>query len=144
MAARRETEIVTRAMRAVRSTDTSPERDLRGRLWRLGLRYRLRSKLTGRPDLVFSSKRVVVFVDGDFWHGRQWLLRGFESLEAQMGRVSRASYWVEKLQRNIRRDAAVNQKLSEEGWAVVRVWESDLRTNPEGAVNRVLLALGLL
>lgn len=133
---------VAKAMRAVRSRDTSPERRLRKLLWERGCRYRLNSKLAGKPDLVFPGARVAVFVDGDFWHGNQWRNRGFPSIEAQMERVSGGAYWVEKIRRNVDRDLKTTRALQAGGWTVVRVWESELRQDPERAVSRVTEELG--
>lgn len=97
--------------------------------------------MPGCPDLVFSAERVVVFVDGDFWHGRQWRLRGHASLESQFARSRNRAYWVQKISRNVRRDRQTTRKLRTLGWRVIRVWESDLRSRPERCIKRVRLAL---
>jgi len=125
-------------MRRVRSRDTAPERTLRNKLWRAGLRYRLNSTLPGKPDIVFGRAKVAVFVDGDFWHGRQWIERGFPSLEAQMSRVHRAEYWITKLRRNVERDRAVDRQLAALGWRVIRVWESDVLGDADREASRVV------
>ena len=137
VAARRDPQIVSRAMRRVKSRDTTPEIALRKQLWRLGLRFRLHSRLPGKPDIVFPGKRVAVFVDGDFWHGRQWKTRGFDSLADQMNRVNRSQYWLQKLQRTIDRDKCTTAALEAAGWKVVRMWESEIRRNPDEAAARV-------
>jgi DNA mismatch endonuclease (patch repair protein) len=137
----RDAVVVSRAMRAVRSSGTAPEVALRKRLWRAGLRYRLGRALPGRPDLVFPAQGAVVFMDGDFWHGRQWKQRGFESLESQMGRVHGGAYWIDKITRNIRRDEQINITLREAGWKVIRVWESDFKANPEAETTRIVQAV---
>lgn len=85
-------------MRRVRSKDTSPE-----------LAHRpYCEQLPGQPDLTFSPARLVVFVDGDFWHGYQWQLRSFQSLEDQIKESSSASCWVRKIGRNMERDVVTN------------------------------------
>ncbi len=103
-------------------TGTRCELVLRRELWRMGLRYRLAIRgLPGKPDLVFPRQRVVVFCDGDFWHGR--------NLESRLERLKRghnASYWVAKIRRNVHRDLAVTEQLQADGWRVVRVWETDV------------------
>jgi len=76
--------------------------------------------------------RVAVFVDGDFWHGR--------NLEQRLERLARghnAPYWVEKIRTNVARDTRVTSALEEAGWAVVRLWESDVRADPKRAALRV-------
>src|SRR6266852_3760749 len=88
------------AKRMNRSTDTIHERLLRSTLWRRGLRFRKNLKgLPGKPDIVFAGARVVVFCDGDFWHGRNW-----RRLSAQLQRRANAAYWCEKIRSNMIRD----------------------------------------
>ncbi|MBI5617507.1 MAG: very short patch repair endonuclease [Gammaproteobacteria bacterium] len=90
----------SRAMRGNRKRDTKPEMLLRRALWRAGYRYRLHvSGLPGRPDLVFPRARVAVFCDGDFWHGRDWLV-----LREKLERRANPGYWIPKIEMNIRRD----------------------------------------
>ncbi|MFE9190596.1 very short patch repair endonuclease [Micromonospora sp. NPDC007208] len=109
----------TATMKANRSRDTKPELALRRALFAQGLRYRVGMRLTVpgknvRPDIVFTRRKVAVFVDGCFWHGC-----------LQHGRMPSdpSGYWHEKLERNKARDTAVNQALRAAGWTVVRVWE---------------------
>lgn len=126
-------------MSAVKSANTTPEVLLRKTLWRMGLRYRLNVKtLPGKPDIVFAKAKVALFVDGDFWHGRQWRLRGYKSLESQFDGVSNKPYWVEKIRRNIARDREVGGQLRKLGWRVVRVWESEIKKDVGKAVKQVL------
>jgi DNA mismatch endonuclease (patch repair protein) len=125
-------------MRRVRSRDTTPELALRRALWKQGLRYRIYSRqLPGNPDIVFRGARVVVFVDGDFWHGNQWRLRGLASLEDQFRHAKRADYWVPKIRRNMVRDADATARLEYGGWKVLRLWESDIAADLGGCVKRV-------
>ncbi len=139
---RRSIETVRKAMRAVRSKNTAPELALRKALWSRGFRYRLHKKtLPGKPDLVFPSKRIALFIDGDYWHGRQWEKRGFVSLEAQMSRVNNSAYWIKKISGNIIRDKRNNCELRLLGWTVIRIWESDLKTNHEKVVEKVITKL---
>jgi len=138
----RSPEMVSDIMRRVRSRDTGPEVSLRKGLWRKGLRYRLYAKdLPGRPDVVFPRERVAVFVDGDFWHGRQWKERGLPSLAHQFRETPTAEYWVRKIERNVERDARVNDDLAERGWRVIRFWEKDVKKDVGACVEAVLKAL---
>src|SRR4051812_46193976 len=107
-------------MAAVRNRDSTAELAVRRRLWANGLRYRLNAKLPGRPDLVFPSQRIVVFIDGDLWHGNSWRVRGLPSLEAQF--PTRTEWWTSKIRRNIERDREVDQQLSGTNWGVLRFW----------------------
>lgn len=125
-------------MRAVKGKNTAPEIALRKALWARGFRYRLHKKtLPGKPDLVFASRRVALFIDGDYWHGRQWKSRGFASLEAQMSRVNNPDYWIKKIRGNMVRDKRVNRELRRMGWIVIRVWESDLKKRPDAVIKKV-------
>lgn len=118
-------------MAAVKSKNTRPELRLRQNLFSRGLRYRLHYKrLPGRPDIVFVSARLVVFVDGDFWHGLGWERRGLLTIADQF--PTNTTFWVQKLQRNVERDLEVNEKLTELGWTVLRFYESEVLANVLG------------
>jgi DNA mismatch endonuclease, patch repair protein len=126
------------AQAASKKTSTRCELALRRALWRAGFRYRLTTQgIAGRPDLIFPRERVAVFCDGDFWHGR--------NLEARLARLAaghNASYWIEKIQKNVARDQAVTERLEREGWTVVRLWESDIHENLAGAMAIIVDAVG--
>jgi DNA mismatch endonuclease (patch repair protein) len=111
-------------MRRVRSVDTGPELKLRRALHRLGYRYRLHdSALPGKPDLVFPSRRKIIFVHGCFWHGHACPAGGNRP-------ASNLVYWNAKLQRNSARDRANRAKLRSLGWDVLVVWECQLGNLP--------------
>lgn len=121
-----------------RATNTRAEVVLRKHLWKRGLRYRVhRSDLPGRPDIVFAGPKVVVFCDGDFWHGRDW-----GSRRAKLARGANADYWISKIESNMARDQGHAKHLRAAGWHVVRLWETDILKQPERAVDEVLAALG--
>lgn len=121
-------ETTHKIMSAVKSKDTRPELALRKELWRRGLRYRKNyKKLPGKPDIVFPRARLAVFCDGDFWHGHNWAIRGYGSLENELQRYSRA--WADKITRNIQRDERTNEELEDVGWKVLRIWESDIKAD---------------
>lgn len=127
-------------MAAVKGRDTNPELALRRALHGHGLRFRVNpSGVMGKPDIVNRSKRIAIFVDGDFWHGNpdDWARRGFDSMEAQF-RPANRERWVTKLRRNVERDRHVTAQLESEGWTVVRVWESELRDDLDTIVSRIL------
>lgn len=107
---------------------TRAELALRRALWRLGLRYRLNDRrLPGRPDLVLARYRTAVFVDGDFWHGRDW-----ESRVARLAAGSNATYWIAKIAYNRERDRRNDALLAGLGWRVRRLWETDVLKDPPG------------
>ncbi len=103
-------------MAAAKSKDTTPEMVVRRIVHRLGFRYRLHVKaLPGAPDLVFPRLRKVVIVNGCFWHRH--------TCGACRIPASRRSYWVQKIDRNARRDQRTRRKLRKLGWQVLVVWE---------------------
>jgi DNA mismatch endonuclease (patch repair protein) len=123
-------------MQSNRGRDTKPELVLRSELHRRGVRYRLHARdVAGRPDLVIRSLRLAVFVDGDFWHGNRWRLRGLRSLADDF--PSNTDWWVAKITRNIERDREVSQRLTSEGWTVLRLWESDVLRDVAAAADKV-------
>jgi DNA mismatch endonuclease, patch repair protein len=127
-------------MARVRSKDSKGELALRRALHARGVRYRLHaSDVTGCPDVVIRKYRLAIFMDGDFWHGNAWRLRGLPSLEAQF--PTHTEWWTTKIRRNIERDEQVNAALRAEGWHVLRFWESDVLRDPEAGADRVLQVL---
>ena len=108
-------------MRRIKSKDTSIEILLRKELWKRGLRYRKNVKdVFGKPDIVFKGKKVAIFADSEFWHGKYLM-------EGKYIPKTNTEFWVEKIKRNIERDKEVNKKLKNNGWTVLRFWESDIR-----------------
>ena len=107
-------------MARVRSKDTKPEKTVRSFLHRRGFRYRLHDRrLPGAPDLVFPSRRTVVFVHGCFWHGH-------ESCRRATMPSTRAEFWRRKILGNRYRDARQRQTLEASGWRVLVVWECEI------------------
>ncbi|MGH7743468.1 MAG: very short patch repair endonuclease [Candidatus Dormibacteria bacterium] len=129
--------VTSKIMASVRNRDTGPELALRRELHRRGLRYRLRSDLPGHPDLVFPGARVAVFVDGDYWHGNTWRVRGAESFDAYFEARANSDFWRDKITRNIIRDRDVDLGLTQVGWAVIRIWESDLHRDLTSCADHV-------
>ena len=125
-----------KAMTAVKSENTTPEMALRRALWKRGMRYRVNDrKLPGKPDIVFSRAKIIVFCDGDYWHGHNWALRGYASLEEELARYG--EYWQKKIRRNVERDTLNNQLLSEAGWLVIRIWGSEIKADVEKCADQV-------
>lgn len=132
----RNPELTSRIMAAVKNTGTRPELMLRRELHRRGLRYRVTSRLIGKPDLVFGPARVACFVDGDRWHGNGWRLRGLSAFEDEFEHANSA-FWKKKIERNIERDREVTQMLTDQGWRVVRIWASEVERDVTAAADRV-------
>ena len=122
-------------MRAVKGRDTKPEMTVRRIVHSMGYRYRLHCKdLPGKPDLVFRSRRKVIFVHGCFWHGHD-CKRG-----ARTPKTNR-DYWQAKIQRNMIRDTKHRSELSQSGWTTLIIWECELK-DKENLIERIRLFLG--
>lgn len=119
-------------MSQIRASNTKPELALRKALWRLGYRYRVKTKLKGKPDLVFVSLRTAVFVDGCFWH---------KCPDHFTPPKTRASFWHAKINANVERDHKNSQALRSQGWRVIRIWEHEIKSSLEDTVARVVQAL---
>jgi len=118
-------------MRRIKSKDTSIEILLRKELWKRGFRYRKNAKdVFGKPDIVFKGRKVAVFADSEFWHGKYLM-------EGKYIPKTNTEFWVEKIERNIERDKVVNQKLKDDGWVVLRFWESDIRNRLSECADRI-------
>ena len=121
----------SRAKKANRGRDTAHEIELKAALRRLKMRFEAhRSDLLGRPDVVFPKERVAVFCDGDFWHGRNW-----PELKQALLRRANPAYWVAKIEANRSRDARICRALRQQGWLVIRLWETEIRKDPELAAS---------
>lgn len=112
-----------RCMQSNKSKGTKPELLLAKAMWVLGLRYRKNSgSIFGKPDFSFKKYKVAVFVDGEFWHGKDWEQRKVEI-------KGNREFWIAKIERNIRRDMEVTGRLKAEGWTVLRFWSNDVVKN---------------
>ena len=114
-------------MAAIKSTATKDEVRLGKALWQSGLRYRKNNKTVfGKPDFTFKKYKIAVFVDSEFFHGKDW--------ETKKRPENNADFWLKKIGRNIERDKEVNAHLQENGWTVLRFWSKEVKTNIEGCL----------
>lgn len=112
-------------MSQIKGKNTKPEVELRKALWSLGYRYRIGNRLPGKPDLVFTSFRTVVFIDGCFWH---------KCPNHFVQPKTRTQFWLDKINGNVARDQRNNKALRSQGWQVVRIWEHEIKESLEGSV----------
>lgn len=113
-------------MSRVKGKNTKPELLLRSVVHGLGYRFRLHgAKLPGRPDLVFASRRKVIFLHGCFWHRH-----GAKSCALARLPKSRPEFWVAKLEGNRRRDRRKKADLAALGWKTLTIWECQLKKRP--------------
>lgn len=119
-----------RNMQNIKSKDTEIEILLRHELWRRGYRYRKNDKtLPGTPDIVMPKYNIVIFCDGEFFHGKDW-----EVLRPKLMKSNNSDYWISKISRNIDHDNEVNKALLFMGWTVIRFWGNDIKKDIEGCV----------
>lgn len=119
-------------MSKIRSKNTKPEIKVRKALWALGFRYRKNvKKLPGSPDIVFTRQKLVVFIDGEFWHGYFW-----DEKKAQI--KSNRGFWIPKIERNMQRDVQNVQFLTDRGWHVMRFWENQVKKDFDYCIRRIV------
>ena len=116
----------------IKGKNTKPEIIVRKYLYQNGYRYRLNySKLKGKPDIVLSKFKTVIFVNGCFWHGQ-------EGCKYFVIPKTRTKWWIEKINKTKRRDQTNYKKLSETNWKVIVIWECELKNNPENRLEKLI------
>jgi len=123
-------------MASIHSKNTKPENQLARLLKKNHISFKKQYLIVGKPDFVIISKKIAIFVDGDFWHGHNWKLRGIKNLKTELSTYKK--YWSNKIQTNIKRDKKVNKILIKSGWKIIRIWESDLKKNPQKILSKIL------
>ncbi len=114
----------------IKSKNTAIEMILRRKLYSLGYRYRIHSaSVPGKPDIVFSSKKIAVFCDSAFWHGKKYL--------AGEKFKTNNEFWERKISQNIERDAKVNSLLTQSGWRVLRFWDHEIKKDLDGCIRQI-------
>ena len=121
-------EIRSKIMSKIRGKDTKPELLLRKSIFRRGYRYRINyrfKELNFKPDMVFVSKKLCVFIDGCFWHKCPRCYRTPKTHK---------KYWLPKIERNVERDRQQDTYLRKNGWKVIRIWEHEINENIQAVV----------
>jgi len=109
-------------MSKIRSVNTKPELKVRKILFKNGFRYRLHANLPGKPDIVLSKYKTIIFVNGCFWHGHTCKYgSGYRKPKTN------EDYWKEKINKNIKRDKNNVQILIKNGWKIITIWECELK-----------------
>jgi DNA mismatch endonuclease (patch repair protein) len=117
-------------MSKARGRDTGIEVAFRKEIWRRGFRYRKNLRVEGvKADVVFTRARLVVFVDGCFWHGCP--------IHYTVPK-SRVKFWADKLRTNVERDRLQILALERAGWRVIRIWEHDVKQDKQKAAEKVI------
>jgi DNA mismatch endonuclease (patch repair protein) len=118
-------------MQAIKSTNTKDEVRLAKALWSLGYRYRKNNKkIFGKPDITFAKYKIAIFIDSEFFHGKDW--------EIQKLRIkSNREYWIPKIERNRQRDVEVNAFLISENWTVLRFWSKEIQKELDSCLEKI-------
>ena len=121
-------------MSRIKGKDTKPEIIVRKRLYSMGFRYRTNTwlkfgKVRFRPDIIFISKKVAIFIDGCFWH---------KCPKCYKEPKSKREYWIPKINRNVQRAKEINRYYKQKGWKVIRIWEHEIKKNLNKVMKRVL------
>ena len=118
-------------MQAIKSVGSKAEVILAKSLFAKGYRYRKNnSSVLGKPDLTFKKIKLAIFVDGEFWHGKDWEIR-------KKNLKTNQEYWIPKIERNMQRDIEVNLKLSEQGWRILRFWSREVEKNLDTCISQI-------
>lgn len=127
----------SKIMRAIRSTNTKDEVRLAKALWHLGYRYRKNNrKVFGTPDLTFKKLKIAIFVDSEFFHGKDW--------ENQKNRFkTNQEFWQKKIERNMQRDIEVNNYLMANGWTIIRFWSAEIKNKLEDCIGKIQKEIAL-
>ena len=119
-------------MSKVKLKNGTAEQLLAKKLWHMGYRYRKNDKrLPGSPDIVIPRHRIAIFVDGEFWHGKDW--------ETRKPRLkSNREYWIEKIEENIARDKRVDDQLRAMDWIPIHFWSKDALKDTDSCISDII------
>ena len=129
-------EVTHKIMSSIKNKDTKPEIFFRKALWKWGIRYRKNAKMFGKPDIAIKKYKLVIFIDGDYWHGNNWKIRNLPSLESELANYS--DFWKNKIVSNIERDKKVNEHYKSLGWIILRFWQSDIKKDLNQCIIKTL------
>ena len=119
----------SRIMSSIKSVNTSLEINFKKLLSKNKiLGFRQHPKMLGNPDFAFAKNKIIVFIDGDFWHGYNW---------KNLGKAPPKKYWQKKIEKNIARDKKYTKQLKKDGWKVLRFWEHEIKKNPEKCLEKI-------
>ena len=124
----------SKTAKLIKSKNTAIEMILRRKLYSLGYRYRIHSaSIPGKPDIVFSGKKIAVFCDSEFWHGKKYL-------QGEKFKTN-SEFWERKISQNIERDIKVNNELTNSRWKVLRFWDREIKKDLGGCIQQIECAI---
>lgn len=114
-------------MSRIRGTNTKIDLKMKKMLKDSGYKFEMYPKMYGNPDFAHKRKRIIIFCDGDFWHGYKYNEKKKPSKK----------FWRDKIETNMKRDIKITRKLRREGWSVLRLWEHDIEKKPEKCIRKI-------
>ncbi len=122
-------------MQHIKSKDTGIELLLRKSLWKKGIRFRVNNQnILGKPDICIKKYKLLIFCDGDFWHGRNFTSDTVDTNK---------KFWIDKIRQNQERDLKQTIQLRDEGWTVLRFWGSDIKKDVNSVVAEKIKIINL-
>lgn len=121
----------SKIMSSIRSRNTSIDIRMASLLRKAGIKFRRYPKMPGNPDFIIKDRKVVIFCDGDFWHGYDYNER----------KRKLPPFWRKKIEANIKRDRRNNTLMRKMGWKIIRVWEHEINNSPEKCIRKVKASL---
>jgi DNA mismatch endonuclease, patch repair protein len=118
-------------MSHVRSKNTKPELYIFNALNLLKIKYKKHYKILGKPDVAFPDKKIAVFINGEFWHGRHF----------HQEKNNYKEFWVDKISKNMKRDKKNYRLLKNEGWKVIKIWDKDIKKQPKREIQKIIRAV---
>jgi len=120
----------SKIMSSIRGKNTAPELKVRKKLWNLGKRYRIHDRtIFGTPDISNKSKRIIIFIDGCFWHGCD---------KCYTEPKTNTEFWRNKISRNKERREKVLKELKKDDWKVLQFWEHQIHSDPDHVTGEIL------
>jgi len=114
-------------MSRIRGTNTKIDLKMKKMLTKNKIKFEMYPKMFGNPDFVLKRKKIIIFCDGDFWHGYKY---------HEKKRLAK-KFWRDKIETNMERDKRISRKLRRDGWSVLRFWEHDIEKNPDKCMKRI-------
>lgn len=115
-------------MSRIRGTNTKIDLKMKKILKENRIKFEMYPKMFGNPDFVIRKKKIIIFCDGDFWHGYKY----------QEKKKLPKKYWRDKIETNMRRDRRITRKLRREGWSVLRFWEHDIEKRTDKCIDKII------
>jgi DNA mismatch endonuclease Vsr len=121
----------SRNMSHVRSKNTKPELFVFKALDKMEITYEKHFNIHGKPDIAFPDKKIAVFINGEFWHGRNF----------NKEKEKYQKFWVDKISKNIARDRKNFLLLKKEGWSIIKIWDKDIEKHPKREIGKIMKAI---